>query len=153
MPTGYNYKRRIGAILRVGGAIVLFSQNGDEFLRKASILDVDVTNAGTAAVDRTLSVPLRIAVIAIFNAMKEEVAANFTVYISSKDQNDEAASATAAPLGMLDHEAAVTVKTFSMLRVRTNTSAQIRTRQSASAAGDIFRIATLGWIDRRGRDD
>ena len=37
--------------------------------------------------------------------------------------------------------------------VETNTSAQIRTRQSASGAADVQYVITHGWIDRRGQDD
>jgi hypothetical protein len=37
--------------------------------------------------------------------------------------------------------------------VRTNTSAQIRTRVfGIGDAGATLSIATLGWLDRRGRD-
>lgn len=37
------------------------------------------------------------------------------------------------------------------LRVRANTSGQIRSRLSASDANTVLYIATLGWIDTRGR--
>jgi len=40
----------------------------------------------------------------------------------------------------------------SQILVRTNTSAQIRYRLSASASDIKIGLVTLGWIDRRGRD-
>ena len=42
------------------------------------------------------------------------------------------------------------VDTCGQVIVRTNTSSQIRYRCSANTA---IGIATLGWLDRRGRDD
>lgn len=155
LPTNYTYFRRIGSIIRSGGAIVLFSQNGDEFLRSASILDIDVTNAGTSAVLRTLSVPTGIKVWALFNLFTEQVATNFALYVSSPDQSDESPNVTAAPLVTIGNTEAAAPNQYWLggVKVRTNTSAQIRTRQSLSGAGDIQRIATLGWIDTRGRDD
>src|SRR3990172_7208651 len=71
MPASYNYKRRIGSIMRVGGAIVTFVQTGDYFRRKASILDIDVSNPGTGAVTRTLSVPTGIKIKALMNLRLE----------------------------------------------------------------------------------
>jgi hypothetical protein len=40
----------------------------------------------------------------------------------------------------------------SELRIRTNTSAQIRSRLDGSAAGTSIQVYTHGWVDRRGRD-
>ena len=54
MPTNYDFKRRIGSILRESATIIAFSQSGDEFLRNAAILDVTANNPGTSAVSRTL---------------------------------------------------------------------------------------------------
>ncbi len=153
----YLYARRIGAILREAGVIVPFVQDGDYFRRKASVLDVNTTNPGTSAVTATLSVPLGINVQAIIDVLI--FAANDidpVVHISDLASNDEAASQTAAPLGGLAANAisAAGVAAFAAARIieRTNTSAQIRYRASASDAASIVRIATLGWWDRRGRD-
>src|ERR1043166_4206610 len=55
----YTKIRRIGSILREAGAIVGFVQDGNWFMRKTAILDVNAVNPGTAAVTRTLTgVPL-----------------------------------------------------------------------------------------------
>ena len=150
LPTSYTKQRRIGSILREGGAIVAFSQDGDEFLRSASKLDIDVTNAGTSAVSRTLSVPLGIKVRAIVNVLATHVGTNFFVYLSSLDQSDEAASETSAITNHGSSNASDPTEA-AQFKLRTNTSAQVRTRQNTSGAGDIFRMATVGWWDRRGK--
>jgi len=150
MPASYNYKRRIGSIMRVGGAIVTFVQTGDYFRRKASILDIDVSNPGTGAVTRTLSVPTGIKIKALMNLRLECGAGTGTnCLLSDLDANDEAPSGTAAPLGNLN----VPASGFQniVIEIMTNTSAQIRSRNNASDANTLLRIATLGWEDTRGR--
>jgi hypothetical protein len=150
LPTDYTHQRRIGSIRWSGSTILAFSQAGDEFLLGDAILDVDVTTVGGSAVLRTLTVPTAIKVAALFNASTSDTAIHI-MYFSSPDQNDQApVGSGAAPLTSMSGVAGnFGTGTF---RVRTDTSAQIRSR--AGAAGvDALRIATLGWIDRRGRDD
>lgn len=155
MPANYTLKRRIGSIKTdSSGDITLFSQNGDEFLWSAAVLDIDVTNAGTSAVSRTLSVPTGVKVDAIFNTMINHLSTDFAVYHSALDTADAAVSSTAAPLADIGSTtAAGETMFFTRHRIRTNTSAQIRTRQSASSTNDVYRLATLGWVDTRGRND
>jgi hypothetical protein len=157
MPANYTLKRRIGSILTdSSGDIVLFSQNGDEFLWSEAVLDVDITNPGTSAVTRTLSVPTGVKVEAIFTAYVKKVASDFHVKFSALDVTDAAASFTAAPLSSISaskSEDSASADVVGEYKIRTNTSAQIRSRAGNSAAGDILRISTAGWIDRRGRDD
>lgn len=150
LPTNYTHQRRIGSIRWNGSTILGFSQLGDEFLLDASILDVDVASPGTSAVLRALTVPLGIKVIAIMNVVTFDAALTHAAYISSPDQNDEAPTSGAAPLSTLFGPA--NVHNAAMIRVRTDTSSQVRTR-GGSAGLDNLRIATLGWLDRRGRDD
>src|SRR3990170_1911304 len=57
MPTNYTEKRLIGSIIRSGGAIVLFTQTGDRFVRSVPSPDGAQTNPGTAATTVTLAVP------------------------------------------------------------------------------------------------
>jgi hypothetical protein len=153
LPANYTKQRRIGAFKTDGAAAILsFVQFEDEFLWSTAVLDIDITNPGTAAVLRTLTVPTGIQVWALFNFYIANVATNFNVYFSSPDQSDQAASITVAPLGQGGTTSATAANyTLGVQRIRTNTSAQVRSRFSASGAGDILRMATLGWIDRRGR--
>lgn len=151
MPTSYTLRRRIGSILREGAAIVLFTQDGNYFRRTTPILDIDSTNPGTAAVTRTLSVPLGVNVHALYNAYLIIGASGSACYLSDLAAADAAASRTVAPLGTMMVGSA-SADTEEQVMTRTNTSAAIRSRLSVSDGSVILRIATLGWIDKRGRD-
>lgn len=135
--------RRIGSILREGGAIVGFTQTGDNFDREQpSALDVDVAAPGTSANTAAVSVPTGIVVFAKMNVYS----AADGVYISPLDLTDVATSRIAVPLlsvGASDKGAAQAV-------VRTDTSAQFRYRCHSN---NEIRMTPTGWIDLRGKDD
>lgn len=157
MPANYDKSRRIGSILREGGAIVLFVQDGDLFQRYTPILDIGVTNPGTSAVLRALSVPLGLNVRATLNigVQNNGSGGNAAAYVSDPDTSDLAASATLAPLWQtgangLNASAGANIS-YTQVQVRTNTSAQVRTRLSFSDGNVLFRGATCGWYDSRGR--
>lgn len=155
MPTNYDYKRRIGSILRESAAIVGFVQDGDDFYRKSAILDVNANNPGTSAVTRTLSVPTGIRVKAITHASLAIAAAGggASWYLSDLSLTDVAASLTVAPLGTVLSQGGATAESQSVpVAIWTNTSGQIRSRLSFSTTDHTVYIATLGWLDRRGRD-
>jgi hypothetical protein len=155
LPDSGTAKRRIGSILRASGAIVAFTQTGDYFRRAASILDVNSSNPGTNAVDRTLSVPLGIPVDALMTVtLATDTGGSPTLYLSDKAATDEASSAAGAPLGQAIAMAPSSGFGFAAWggTIRTNTSGVIRSRVNYSSAGVVVRIATLGWVDRRGRD-
>jgi hypothetical protein len=148
MPSGYTYFRRIGSILRESSSIVAFSQNGDEFLRKATANSISVTNLDTTAVLYPLAVPLGVKVNALFTAAVTSASVGVIVYFSSPDQNDETGSAAAGRVSsgvptINRHQGA-------HYNVRTDTSAQIRA--VADTASTTVEAAVYGWIDRRGRD-
>lgn len=148
----YTKKRRIGSILRESAAIVAFDQDGDVFTRKTSVLDVNATNPGVSAVTRTLSVPSGLKVKAFGNIALDIGSTATVALLSDLALTDETPSLTAAPLGTTINRV-VSGTTGNPWQVRTNTSAQIRSRLSVSDGSVILRIATLGWIDTRGRDN
>lgn len=158
MPANYTIFRRIGSMKTNGSAQwIAFSQVGDNFLLSASVLDVDAANPGTAAVSRTLSVPTGIQVDAVVQWMLVNAASGGVsdLQISSLDVTDEAPSVTVAPLATISGAAAASGwngHPSAQATTRTNTSAQVRSRLSFSDASVTLRGATLGWIDRRGRD-
>ncbi|HTE35710.1 MAG TPA: hypothetical protein VK634_11135 [Reyranella sp.] len=153
MPASYTLKRRVGSMKTDGSAQWIgFIQDGDYFRWVNSILDVDVTNPGNFAVTRGLTVARGISVMAVLNLMNLQNTNPFATYLSDLAAADEAPSPTAAPLVSL-YPGSGTQLGGTQIMVRTNTSAQIRTRCSNAGAEDAIRIATLGWIDRRGRDD
>lgn len=150
MPTNYDFKRRIGSILRESAAIVTFSQVGDSFLRSTAVLDIDANNPGTSAVSATLSIPTGITVDAGFIGGVITSSPTSTIIFSSLSQSDQAPSATLAPL--FDESTSNTGHLFTKkLYIRSNTTRQIRYRVSLSDGNITVRIATFGWIDTRGR--
>lgn len=155
MPTNYTLARRVGSIPRESGAIVGFVQRGDVFLRTNASLDVNASNPGTSAVLRTLAVPNLVEIDALINVyltVGSSAGNGSLVYISSFDQADEAPIESASPLASLGaaKQAATNIAAANM-QVRTATNRTIRSRLSFSDANVSLRIATLGWIDRRGQ--
>lgn len=154
LPTNYTQFRRIGSIVRASGAIRLFFQFGNEFLWNTALLDVDVSNPGTSAVARTLSVPVGIRVKAMFNAISvnvgSAVAAGFL--FSEMDVADAAASFTAAPLlngGRVSNSSGNSAVNAARFVLLTNTSGQVRSRLEGSDGSVILRMATIGYTDFR----
>lgn len=149
MPTSYDYRRRIGSILRESATIIPFTQDGDYFQRNTQIQDVAATNPGTAAVTRTLSVPIGINVLLHCGVgVNNATSAGVGVFLSDLATVDSAPSTTfiTTRAGTAGEQA------WGDAHVRTNTSAQIRSRISPSGAADVLYINTRGWYDTRGRN-
>lgn len=146
--------RRIGSVRRGTATNLAFSQVGDEFLWDDPPSDVDVTDLGTSSVTYTLTVPTGLKLIAVFNAQGIRTSP-LNIYIRSLDANDEAPSQTTVPFSNLSDRntepASTGTNASGVFRVRTNTSGQIAARSINGST--TFQVATLGWIDRRGRDD
>lgn len=157
MPGSYTARRRIGSFKTDGSAqIRAYSQVGDEFLWDAATVDIDAVNPGTAAVTRTLNVPTGIQVIALINAgiCHGTTVQNAAVF-SSLDVSDQAPQVAVGALtgfstGSWGNSANVSWNLVPHA-VRTNTSAQIRSRIVTSGAADRVGIITRGWIDTRGK--
>lgn len=149
MPTSYDYKRRIGSILRESAAIVPFIQNGNIFIRSTQSLDVNASSSGTSAVTRTLKVPIGIVVNAIvgINHLASASGISDGLYISSLTQTDNAATG-ASLTSFVDTNGRAQWMQF---RVDTNTSAQIRSRESLGSSNITLAIYTQGWVDTRGQ--
>lgn len=154
-PAAYSAYRRLGSVRTATNNtnIVGFRQTGDLFLFDSATLDVNVTAPGTTATLRTLMVPIDVPVEALLNVwMQNSTAVDGGTYFSDPNVNNDAPSSTAAPLSSIfAHTSANTCA--NQIRVKTNTSAQVRTRVQTSDAGTTLRVATYGWVDRRGRDD
>lgn len=142
--TGGSKYRRIGSVITDGSANILgFTQKGDWFVYDTPpALSVNDATPGTTANTGTLDTPNGIITTAIVNGLI--ASEDQTVYLSAITSADVAASTTASPLGTLGDDAP------NPAFVITNTSRQIRYRATTNAA---VRIATIGWIDERGRDD
>lgn len=154
MPANYDYKRRIGSIVRTGAAIKAFTQDGDLFQWLDPVLDADITISVATAVLTTLTVPAGINVFSRLNISYRDGNSQSATYLSDPAVTDSACSVSAAPLGSAGSvAAAVAVEGLSTCEVRTNTSSQIRRRSAFTGGSTAFiRIATTGWIDARGRN-
>lgn len=153
----YTKKRRIGSIIRESAAIVGFVQDGDRFERKVpiAVTGSPFTNPGTAAVTRTLNVPVGIRVEAMISAIGGADAAAdepTAIFFSDLSQTDTAASAATGAFNTnIYNSAAVSNRVGLDLRVMTNTSAQIRSRLAVSGVTTVLYMTTHGWIDTRNR--
>lgn len=155
LPANYTLFRRIGSMKTDGASQWMkFIQNGSYFAWAATVLDVDDTNPGTGAVSKILaSVPTGVIVQAILNSFPIFTSnGNALLLWSDLAVNDEAPSTSVAPLntGAADTLALGYAIAVGRIVIRTNTSAQVRYRLSASGASDFVRAATVGWIDDRG---
>lgn len=150
MPTGYTYFRRIGSFVRASGSILGFVQDGDRFNLKTPVFDVNASPTGTSAVTRTLaSLPTGASMLALVNVGVLAGTGGESAYLSDLALADLAPTSSAAPLATV----AAAASTFNSVQVsvRTNTSAQIRSRCAVGTGGEALRIASLGWVDTRGR--
>lgn len=157
MPTGYTARRRLGAVRTNGSSqVTAFSQVGDKFTWDVPIVDVSVTNPGTAAVTRTVTVPIGIVVdadlvVAVAPQSGTSAAAWLSpLAISDTAVQDPATATLALPFSVTGLTPGYW--TTAAVRITTNTSAQIRSRMSYSSASTRLGIVTMGWIDTRGKN-
>lgn len=155
MPANYDRKRRIGSIMRVSAAIVPFIQTGDTFVRAVRIQDISVTNPGTSAVTRTLSVPTGINVFP-FGTIQIELTTASAVTVSclltDLAQPDSDPGTVGGSVTLSTLTAGGSQRALSYFgTIKTNTSAQIRSRFNISGSATNFVLHTEGWVDTRGR--
>jgi hypothetical protein len=152
MPTNYDRKRRIGAIVRVSAAIRPFIQHEDTFWwnepTNGGYQDISVTNPGTTTQTRTLTTPTGRQFDVIINLGVNNSSGASSVSIASSLELPNIVSAT---VGVWNTTFGTNPSTVIQGIVRTNTSAQIRTNTNVSNASIILQISSLGWIDNRGR--
>lgn len=158
MPTGYDRKRRIGSIVRrtVGTArIEPFIQDNDQFMWVTPVADIAATNPGTAAVTRTLTVPLGLRLRCLLNVGFAAAAAADSpaaIYISDLSRADIApVVSTAATFSAYYGSMPLNSSGSAPAEIMCNTSGQVRSRIQISAANTILYILTNGWVDTRGR--
>jgi hypothetical protein len=148
----YLYARRLGSILRESSSIVGFIQDGDYFQRTTTIASVPgVSNPGTSAVTRTLNVPVGVNVRAEVSYYVTSTGGNPTLWLSDLAASDEAPSTSAAPLTLASDDSGTVFTGAGIVTIRTNTSAQIRSRMGFSDGSTLLWIATKAWFDHRGK--
>jgi hypothetical protein len=150
LPTNYDEKRRIGAVLTDGSAnIIKFKQVGDNYYWDVPVRDYFSSSPGTSAITTTLTVPTGLKVIAQFNWQFANQGDAYGL-ITSLDETDTTPSATVADLWA--NTSASLSTPSSVFERETDTSAQIRHRYSDGTLSKAARISTKGWIDPRGRN-
>lgn len=140
----YVHARRVGSIQRASSAIKAFTQLDKQFLWVTPTQDVNVNTPGTSAAPRTVQTPTGFKTRAILAVnLTNNVAATQSISVTSLDTADLQPSASIGPVTLtMGSNASGGVTT----EVRTDTSAQVRTRASGTGNVTIY-IFTLGWID------
>ena len=150
MPANYTQKRRIGSIIRSGGAIVAFRQVGDLFKRTPA---TDRSNtAAAASALLSLSVPAGIVVRPLLT-----VALGCLASVTCSIALGDAATGSADTTVLQVFTGAGDTSDASQLVVMdgfiSNTSGQIYFAQINTAGTPASsQLITVGWIDRRGQD-
>lgn len=148
MPASYTQKRRIGSIIRASGAILLFTQAGDDFSLVVPPTDLNGSQ-GTTSTLRALTVPAGVRVFARVAQGIVSTALSKLLLVSDPDLGTIIVTSANATLGVnVQNGASVNVGANGMATVRTNTSAQVRTVCDAT---HTVSLTTYGWADDRGR--
>jgi hypothetical protein len=146
--SSYVYLRRIGSIIREGGAIISFVQNGDRVRRLVPKAITQVVSPGTSAISHTLGVPTGIVVdVEVAISLVTASASGTYMLVSALDEADSAPGSTAFTFFVSGNSVGGGV-----VLTKTNTSAQIRTRNSATHATSTFDMNVSGWSDLRGKN-
>jgi hypothetical protein len=153
LPSGYTAFRRIGSIVRAT-SIRPFIQHADYFRWKTIINDLNVTNPGSSAVTRTLSVPVGIRVIAdlLIGIINNNASVVSAVLVTDLDATDDAPASFFTQTAPVQSASTWTNRSMGPVQVRTNASAQVRTRLLYGGTDTQFAIYTLGWWDQRDRN-
>lgn len=144
MPANYDRKRRIGSIIRSGGTILGFSQNGDTF-----ILNTGVNNRSSTAAQAStllaLTVPTGVVVQPILLSTQAQ---NAVGNIQTQFANAGGALGTYVTTVASQEIGNIYISSG----IFTNTSGQIQFGVSI-IGGSLFSndLITRGWIDPRGR--
>lgn len=148
MPTDYDQKCLIFSIRRISGAIKPFKHYPDRDLVEweTPVADASVNNPGTSAVTRTLTLPTGRQIDAyVFAVVSANGSCSMRLSdLAMPDIVPNTSNATVFVQG-------TNVYAGARDRVRTNTSAQIRSRASNSDASVWNFISTIGYYEPRGR--
>lgn len=149
-PTGYTLARRIGSFLTNGSAQVTpFSQFADEFRWKVQVTSLNTATTSTSAALLAVATPLGVQTRAMLMVGTNQTGGVTTV-VTSPDDTDQAPSASGTGPWTVPPDGSGWVATIGLFR--TNTSSQVRHRESQSSGFTNLSIYTIGWIDDRGRN-
>jgi hypothetical protein len=149
MPANYTFKRLIGFIKRVAGAIVLFHAyetegGGLEIIWYSPTLDIDL--AATLTTSRrtdAVKVPLTFSVKALLNVVVDDASGSMA-WVYCPDQADLAPSLTVTPLRNIGFSTANVTNGMAQIIVRTSATGTIAARASVATI-DNYRVSTVGF--------
>jgi hypothetical protein len=149
LPAGYTLFRRFFSIVRTGGAIKAYKQNGDNVRWVTPALDYSSTVIGaTTRQSKVLTVPLGLVVFPMVSVMTTSGAAASAVLMTSLDETDTAISQAA--LHSENFAGASNSQMGFDATLHTDTSGRIGVKVNQTDAS--VNLQTWGYVDRRGRD-
>ena len=143
--------RRIGAVLTDGSSNILnFIQDGDEFIFKAQITNINATAIGTSRVTQAVSTPLGVQTRAILGLVAVVSGNNSAVRVTLThpdvtDATPATGNSNNAGENSSDNNGTFASGTHIVL---TNTSSQVAVRQDFNST---VSMNTNGYYDRRGQ--
>lgn len=140
LPANYTQKVFLGSVIKASGSLLPFLQIGDDVFLRQPLRDVNVTNQGTSAISRPLTVPSGVRVKAKLRVRGAASSAGGLV-VFDDGENDTAPSITDAPLADV-YWGATASDVMNIERV-TSTTAEVRTRSTVTSTTVI--IVTRGW--------
>ena len=143
--------RRIGAVLTDGSSNILnFIQDGDEFIFKAQIVNINATAIGTSRVTQAVSTPLGVQTRAILGLVGQVASSNSGVRVTLTHPDVTDATPTNQNANNAGENSSNNNGTFAggTHIVLTNTSSQIAIRQDFDST---VSMNTNGYYDRRGQ--
>ncbi|MBX4894919.1 hypothetical protein [Rhizobium bangladeshense] len=147
-PAGYTKYRRLGSRVRISGAWRRVVQRGDRHMLLDPLPQTGnpIATTTSAALLALSGIPTGIEVDALFEATYTSATVSAGALISSPIVNDAAPGAGNAGTNV-GHIQVASQYTAGSIRIRTNTSGQVRHRAGATGS---FYIAVHGWFDDRG---
>jgi len=143
--------RRIGAVLTDGSSNILnFIQDGDEFIFKAQIVNINATAIGTSRVTQAVSTPLGVQTRAILGLVGQVASSNSGVRVTLTHPDVTDATPTNQNANNAGENSSNNNGTHAggTHIVLTNTSSQVAIRQSFDST---VSMNTNGYYDRRGK--
>jgi hypothetical protein len=150
LPANYTQYRRIGAIIREGGVIVPFFQNGDLFRRRTPFTAISGT-AAYGALLTAMGTPAGITTQPLMRAAVVTTAAQSASVVIG-DAALGGLDSTILTVGAVGATEVNQASAFISSGFNTNTASQIYTSLVISAGSvTTFSITSMGWIDLRGK--
>lgn len=150
MPTNYDYKVRIGSIIRSSGAILGFTQVADTFKLKEPGLSFTADNGDltTARVTKTLAgIPTGVVVEALLTPKFTDLTPTIdrVLRIQALTETDVAVTVSNGTHQTVPTDGTLDEVVYQQMVVPTNTSAQIGARTGSSDADVYLGCITRGW--------